>query len=288
MSTKIESSRTEHAVAEPKASDAPASPASPEAVTESESETKDLAEPELVGVDAHLIAQLPTFEIFFKTVGFKRVHGRVWGFLVLAGRPLSSRQIYTHLKLSQGSTSTCLNELIEWGAITSEFDGERRCHLHSPVNNALSIVATVFRRREQVVFGKFRRGATRTLNYVREQYGERDPRVLTLRSIITSCELAEAVMQLVFSSVERALGDGESILAKAVNTALRIGLTVPGKLMPMPPVHLGNPDPSDDALLELDLDADPDGEGDDDGDGDDEGEHDEARTLTWNEGRADG
>ena len=35
---------------------------------------------------------------------------------------------------------------------------------------------------------------------------ERDPRVLTLRSIKSSCELAEAMLQLVFSSVERALG----------------------------------------------------------------------------------
>ena len=34
-----------------------------------------------------------------------------------------------------------------------------------------------------------------------KQYGEKDPRVLTLRSIISSCEIAEAVMQLVISSV---------------------------------------------------------------------------------------
>jgi hypothetical protein len=55
--------------------------------------------------------------------------------------------------------------------------------------------------------------------------------VATLRSIITSCEIAEAVMQLVFSSVERALGDSQSLLSKAVSTALKVGVKVPAKLV---------------------------------------------------------
>jgi hypothetical protein len=185
--------------------------------------------PEYEGLEEALAKELPTFELFFKTFGFKRVHGRVWGLLVLAGQPLSSREISRELGLSQGATSTSINELAEWGAIQSEFDGTRRCHLHSPVGNTLSIVATVFRRREQVVFGKFKHTAQNTLSYVRGRYGVRDPRVLTLRSIITSLEIAEAVMQLVFSSVERALGDSESILSRAVNTALKIGMKVPGR-----------------------------------------------------------
>jgi hypothetical protein len=183
------------------------------------------------GLDDALQAELPTFELFFKTFGFKRVHGRVWGLLVLAGQPLSSREISDQLSLSQGATSTTLNELREWGAVTSEFDPHRRCHLHSAVGNTISIVATVFRRREQVVFGRFKHSAAATLDYVRRRYGEKDPRVLTLRSIISSCEIAEAMMQLVFSSVERALGDSESILSRAVATALRVGMKVPARLM---------------------------------------------------------
>lgn len=185
---------------------------------------------EFQGLDAPLFAELPSFELFFKTFGFKRVHGRVWGLLVLAGQPLSSREISHELGLSQGATSTSINELTNWGAIRSEFDTTRRCHLHSPVGNTLSIVATVFRRREQVVFGKFKQTAQSTLGYVRSRYGEKDPRVFSLRSIISSLEIAEAVMQLVFSSVERALGDSESILSRAVNTALKIGMKVPNRL----------------------------------------------------------
>lgn len=187
--------------------------------------------PEFEGLDEPLAAQLPTFELFFKTFGFKRVHGRVWGLLVLAGQPLSSREVSRELGLSTGATSQTLNDLLEWGAIQASFDSSRRCHLHSPVGNTLSIVATVFRRREQVVFGKFKQAAESTLDYVRGRYGEKDPRVYTLRSIISSCSIAEAVMHLVFSSVERALGDSESILTKAVGTALKVGMKVPTRLL---------------------------------------------------------
>jgi DNA-binding transcriptional regulator GbsR (MarR family) len=189
-------------------------------------------------LDAELAAQLPTFEHFFKTFGFKRVHGRIWGLLVLAGMPLSSRQISGALELSTGATSTALAELTQWGAITSEFDSARRCHLHAPVRNTLAIVATVLRRREQVAFEQFRAMAARTLAYVSKRYGERDPRVLTLRSILSTCEIAEAVMQLVVNAVSNALENSESLLHRAVSTALKVGLAVPTKMLtPRGPVR---------------------------------------------------
>jgi hypothetical protein len=103
--------------------------------------------------------------------------------------------------------------------------------VHAPEGNTLSIVATVFRRREQVVLGRFKQAAQSTLAYVQQRYGAKDPRVLTLRSIISSCEIADAVMQLVFSSVERALGDRESLLSRAVGATLRMGLKVPTKII---------------------------------------------------------
>jgi DNA-binding transcriptional regulator GbsR (MarR family) len=188
-------------------------------------------EPAFEGLDPKLVEQLPTFELFFKTFGFKRIHGRVWGLLVLAGVPLTSKEIAKALDISQGATSSCLNELAEWGAIHTAFDSARRSHIHSPIGNTLSIVATVFRRREQVVLGKLRTSVRGTLDYVRERYGEKDPRVLTLRSILSSCEIAEAVMQLVFNSVERALGDSESLLSKALNAAFKVGIGMPARFV---------------------------------------------------------
>lgn len=186
--------------------------------------------PEESPLDDALLAELPTFELFFKTFGFKRIHGRVWGLLVLSQGPLSSREIMDQLGISQGSTSTALSELTEWGAIRSEFDSGRRCHLHSPVGNALSIVATVFRRREQVAFQQFKLATTRSLEFITERYGAKDPRVLTLRSIISTCEIGDALMELVFSAVHGALGDPESILSKAVNTALKVGVGLPARV----------------------------------------------------------
>lgn len=185
--------------------------------------------PAPVPVEPALLAELPSFELFFKTFGFKRVHGRVWGLLVLSRGPLSSKEIASQLELSQGTTSTTLNELGEWGAIASRFDSSRRCHLHSPVGNALSIVATVFRRREQVVFQQFRQTADRALSYVKERHGERDPRVLTLQSILTTCHIAEALMQLVLSAVQNAMSDSESVLSRAINAAFKVGVGVPAR-----------------------------------------------------------
>lgn len=193
--------------------------------------TPSTAHTEFTGLDPELLNELPTFEVFFKTFGFKRMLGRVWGLLVLAGQPLSSKEVAQSLSISLGATSTALNELAEWGAIQSSFDSARRCQLHAPVGNSLSIVATVLRRREQVVFGQFKAGAERTIELVRKRYGRHDPRVLTLRSIISSCEIAESLMQLVFSAVGSALGDSESLLSRAVSRALRAGVAVPAKLL---------------------------------------------------------
>ena len=54
-------------------------------------------------LDAELRAELPTFEVFFKTFGFRRILGRVWGLLVLSDRPLSSKEIAVELAISQGA-----------------------------------------------------------------------------------------------------------------------------------------------------------------------------------------
>ncbi|HED66804.1 MAG TPA: hypothetical protein ENJ09_14765 [Planctomycetes bacterium] len=179
------------------------------------------------GVEEALLAELPTFELFFKTFGFKRVHGRVWGLLVLSSEPLASKEISGQLGISQAATSTTLNELAEWGAVRSTFDSARHCHVHAPVGNALSIVATVFRRREQVVFQQFKQAAERAQAFITDKHGDRDPRVLTLRSIITTCDIAEALMQLVLGAVQNAMSDSESVLSRAIHAALKVGVGAP-------------------------------------------------------------
>jgi DNA-binding transcriptional regulator GbsR (MarR family) len=196
--------------------------------TLSDGPREELAVPPLQ-LEHELLSELPAFEQFFKTFGFKRVHGRVWGLLVLSEQPLSSKEIAATLGLSLAATSTTLNELASWGAIRPHFDSTRRCHLHAPVGNALSIVATVFKRREQVVFQQFSATASRALEFITKKHGERDPRVLTLRSIIATCNIAEAMMQLVFSAVQSAMNDSESVLSRAVQAAFKVGVGVPAR-----------------------------------------------------------
>lgn len=183
----------------------------------------------LCEADQPLLDELPTFELFFKTFGFKHVHGRVWGLLVLATRPLSSKEISAQLSLSQAAVSTTISELSDWGAIQSSFDSAHRCHVHSPVGNALSIVATVFRRREQVVFQQFRQAAMRSLSFIKERHGERDPRVLTLQSIVSTCDIADALMRLVLSAVQNAMSDSSSVLSRAINAAFKVGVGAPAR-----------------------------------------------------------
>jgi DNA-binding transcriptional regulator GbsR (MarR family) len=190
-----------------------------------------VAESGFSGLEPELLAELATFESFFKTFGFKRIHGRVWGLLVLAGYPLSAKEVVHELSISQGAASTTINELVEWGAVSSTFDTTRRCNVHEAVGNTLSIVATVLRRREQVAFEHFKVGAERMLEIIRKRNGAKDPRVLTLRSIIATCDLADAVMQLVFSSVSSALGDPQSLLSKAIGTAFKVGVGVPARFL---------------------------------------------------------
>ena len=195
------------------------------------SEPSLLAQAGFTGLEPELHAELATFEAFFKTFGFKRIHGRVWGLLVLSGCPLSAKEIVHELSISQGAASATINELVEWGAVSSTFDTARRCNVHEPVGNTLSIVATVLRRREQVAFEHFKVGAERMLEIIRQRNGAKDPRVLTLRSIIATCDLADAVMQLVFSSVSSALGDPQSLLSKAIGTAFKVGVGVPARFL---------------------------------------------------------
>lgn len=198
-------------------------------------------------LDPELREQLVIFETFFKTFGFKRILGRVWGLLVLSGEPLSSKEVMAELGISQGAASTTLNELQEWGAVQTTFDTARRCHLHEAVGNTLSIVATVLRRREQVAFEQFRVGASRAMDFVVERHGARDPRALTLRSIIATCDLASAMMNVIFSSVSSALGDPQSLLSKAVNAALKVGV---GKMAKSAASHHGKLASAEDAEAE--------------------------------------
>ncbi len=181
-------------------------------------------------MDEVLRDHLATFETFFNAIGFKSRLGRVWGLLALSGRPMSAAEITAELDMSAGSVSECLSELREWGASTSEFSSEHRCQMHSAVSDTMHIVTTVLRRREALAVQNFKENARSALRHVTDSYGEKDPRVRTLQSIVTTSEIAEATIQFFVATGSAVPADQNSRLARVVRRMTAIGMKVPGEL----------------------------------------------------------
>ncbi|MBX3474610.1 MAG: helix-turn-helix domain-containing protein [Planctomycetes bacterium] len=181
-------------------------------------------------MDEVLRDHLNTFETFFNAIGFKSRLGRLWGLLALGGRSMSAAEIARELDMSAGSVSECLNELKEWGAVNSEFSSEHRCQMHTAVSDTMSIVTTVLRRREQLAVQNFKDNARSALKYVTERYGDNDPRVRTLQSIVTTSEIAESTIQFFVAASSAVPNDTDSRLARVIRRMTAIGMKVPGEL----------------------------------------------------------
>jgi DNA-binding transcriptional regulator GbsR (MarR family) len=177
-------------------------------------------------MDEVLHEHLNTFETFFSAIGLKSRLGRLWGLLALSGRPMSAAEIASELDMSAGSVSECINELREWGALSSEFSSEHRCQMHSAVSDTMSIVTTVLRRREQLAVQHFKDNARSALSYVTERYGKEDARVQTF----TTSEIAEATIQFFVAASSAVPKNDESRLARVVKRMAAIGMKVPGEI----------------------------------------------------------
>ena len=99
-------------------------------------------------IEKELLAQITSFEQFFNKIGFKRIEGSIYGLLVLSETPLSSEDIESTLGISQSAISNALKHLAFFGAIESIECRIRRCKLHSPKDDCLDVVASVFRKRQ--------------------------------------------------------------------------------------------------------------------------------------------
>jgi len=158
--------------------------------------------------------QLQGFEDFLYNIGFKRNEGAVFGLLVLCNDSLSSEQIETELGLSQSSVSQVLKNLTHYGAvITSENrSSDKKIKLHTVKEDSLSIVATVFKKREQENIDAFKTFSESLLSSEKEMSS---PRAKRLKSIITTCELAQSVMNFVIKvSAKKKSSHYEDIVAK--------------------------------------------------------------------------
>ncbi len=151
-------------------------------------------------VENELLKELPSFEMFFSRIGFKRIDGSVYGLLVLAKKPLRSEEIESTLNLSQSAVSLSLKTLAQIGAVESRDDRDNRdtkAKLHSAREDSLGIVASVFRKREEEMVADFKRMAQRVLE--KSEGEENAARRKRMQSIISTCEIAESVMNFVIT-----------------------------------------------------------------------------------------
>ena len=151
-------------------------------------------------VESDILKELPSFEIFFCRMGFKRIDGSIFGLLVLAKKPLTSEEIEETLKLSQSAVSLSLKTLTTFGAIETTGDRDNRdtkARFHSAKEDSLSIVASVFRKREEEVVADFKRMAARVIE--KSEGPIHVGRKKRMQSILTTCEIAESVMNFVIT-----------------------------------------------------------------------------------------
>jgi DNA-binding transcriptional regulator GbsR (MarR family) len=151
-------------------------------------------------VEPELLKELPSFEVFFDRIGFKRIDGSVFGLLVLAKKSLTSEEIEQTLNLSQSAVSLSLKTLAHFGAIETTGDRDNpgaKAKLHSAKEDSIAIVASVFRKREEEVITDFKRMALRVLE--RSEGSEHASRKKRMQSIVTTCEIAESVMNFVIT-----------------------------------------------------------------------------------------
>ncbi len=169
------------------------------------------------------LEHLPEFENFLVQIGLKRIEGSVYGLLVLRNTPLSSEEIEEVLGLSQSAVSNALRSLTHFGAIETITSRDTRQRLHQAKEDSLSIAATVFRKREQKEVVEFRKMAERLLILAQEKGDDEfQPRILRLRSIILTCQIAEAVMNFVIEVVDLDLKDFYPDLVQKFPAALNL------------------------------------------------------------------
>jgi len=148
-------------------------------------------------IEPDIISEVVHFEDFFSRMGFKRIDGSVFGLLVLSNRPLTSEEIEETLKLSQSAVSLSLKALAQIGAIETRDQRESKAKLHFAKEDSLGIVASVFRKREEEYVSEFKKMATRVL--YKSEGEDNIARKRRMISIISTCEIAESVMQFVIT-----------------------------------------------------------------------------------------
>ena len=110
-------------------------------------EPDNISAPELEVADS--VGQLMEFW------GFNRPMGRIWTLLFLSPTPLGAAEIGEALKMSAGSVSMAIGELVKWGAVKKTWrPGERR-DFYEAETSVGKLVQRVLRERELTLVRTF-------------------------------------------------------------------------------------------------------------------------------------
>ena len=168
-------------------------------------------------------AEILEFEKSLQVFGFKRTEASIYGYLVVCESPKTADEICTALSLSQGAVSQGLKRLSQWGGVESQYDSTKRAHIHSAVEDSMKIVAKIFKRREQDAILNMKNVARSALErYTKEGDGPLHPRVIRLKSIILTCETAEAVIKFILSLSDISDHKKASTIVKALPKAFEL------------------------------------------------------------------
>jgi len=143
---------------------------------------------------------LLAFETLAYRLGFKRTDGQIYGLLVLSETPLSSEEVEKALGLSQSAVSMALKKLADFKAIVTTDDRLRRCKVHTASSDSLALASNIFRKREQQDIEDFKFKTQSAIDKLRGAgEGEDTERMRRLKSMVSTCDIADAIMKFVIA-----------------------------------------------------------------------------------------
>lgn len=146
-------------------------------------------------VEEELKVLLPHYEDFFGRVGFKRIDGAIFGLLCFSKRALTSNEIEETLELSQSAVSQSLKTLAQYSMIGFKDHRElKRQKLHFAKDDALSIVASILRKRELEYLSDFESMSKKALDLVGG-----DHRSERLATILNTATFAKTLTELIIN-----------------------------------------------------------------------------------------
>lgn len=81
--------------------------------------------------------------------GFKRIHGKIWTYLLLAKKPLDASDLVEKLGISKALVSISLKELLEYNVVEELGKSELGTNLYRPNPDLIGVITAVLRKREK-------------------------------------------------------------------------------------------------------------------------------------------